>query len=131
MGRERKAFAGISKVVCDNCGMGGTGDNEDMWIIKPTRIREFAARCPPAASALERWLKLSEGARWTSLVDIRRVFRSADEVRVASGRVVVVFNIKGNDFRLITAIHYNRGKVFVMLFLSHAEYSRNTWKDYL
>ncbi len=102
-----------------------------MWIIKPARIREFARQYPQAASSLERWLKLAEGGQWSSLVDIRSVFRSADEVRVASGRVVVVFNLKGNDFRLITAIHYNRGKVFVMMFLTHAEYDKDTWKENL
>jgi mRNA interferase HigB len=102
-----------------------------MWIIKPSRIREFARRYPQAAPALERWLKLAEDGRWASLVDLRRVFRNADEVRVASGRVAVVFNIKGNDFRLITAIHYNRGKVFVMMFLTHAEYTKDSWKENL
>jgi mRNA interferase HigB len=102
-----------------------------MWIIKPTRIREFASQYPSAAPALERWLELAQDARWRSLVDIRKTFRAADEVRVASGKTVVVFNIKGNDFRLITAVHYDRGKVFVMLFLTHAEYSKDFWKEVL
>src|SRR5436190_12933033 len=115
----------------DNCSLAWAGHNAAMRIIKPARLREFAATFPQAASALERWLKLVESANWASLVDIRRVFRSADEVKVASGRVVVIFNIKGNDLRLITAIHYNRRKVFVMLLLTHAEYSRNRWKEIL
>ena len=37
----------------------------------------------------------------------------------------------GNTFRLITAIHYDRQKVFILGFLSHAEYSKETWKDRL
>jgi mRNA interferase HigB len=60
---------------------------------------------------------------------VRRSFRSADEVTVASGRTVVIFNIGGNRFRLITAIHYNRGKVFELRFMTHAEYSKDRWKD--
>jgi mRNA interferase HigB len=102
-----------------------------MWIIKPARLTEFSRQYPAAAPALERWLWLTRIAQWSSLADVRRVFRAADEVRVRSGRVVVVFNIKGNDFRLITAIHYNRGKVFVMLLMTHAAYSKNAWKEIL
>jgi mRNA interferase HigB len=102
-----------------------------MRIIKPTRIREFAARHPAAAPSLERWLEAAEAARWRNLVDVRRVFRSADAVKVGSGRTVVVFNMAGNQYRLITAIHYNVGKVFVLMLLAHAEYGKDRWKDVL
>jgi len=98
-----------------------------MRVIKPSRIREIASR----ASSLERWLEAAEAAHWRNLVDVRRVFRSTDEARVASRRTVVVFNIAGNQYRLITAIHYNVGKVFVLLLLSHAEYGKDRWKDAL
>jgi len=37
----------------------------------------------------------------------------------------------GNDYRLITAIHYNTGMVYVMLFLTHAEYDKQAWKERL
>lgn len=50
---------------------------------------------------------------------------------MGSGRTVTIFNVCGNDFRLITAIHYDRRKVFVLNFLPHSEYSRNHWKDRL
>jgi mRNA interferase HigB len=100
-------------------------------IIKPSRLREWAGRYPAAASSLERWLEIAEAARWRSLAEVRRVFRGADEVKVASGRTAVVFNIAGNRLRLITAIHYNLQKVFVMMLLSHAEYDKDRWKDVL
>jgi len=44
---------------------------------------------------------------------------------------VVVFNLKGNAYRLITAIHFDRRKVFILLFLTHAVYSRDHWKQNL
>ncbi|MGA3008459.1 MAG: type II toxin-antitoxin system HigB family toxin, partial [Opitutaceae bacterium] len=56
----------------------------------------------------------------------RQSFSHADQVTVKSNRTVTVFNIT-NDYRLITAIHYNRQEVFTMRFLTHAEYSKNTW----
>jgi mRNA interferase HigB len=40
----------------------------------------------------------------------------------------VVFNIGGNKYRLITAVHFNRGKVYVRHVLTHQEYDRGTWK---
>jgi mRNA interferase HigB len=46
-------------------------------------------------------------------------------------RLVVMFNIHGNDFRLICAIHYNTAKVFLLRFLSHAEYDKDRWKSEL
>jgi mRNA interferase HigB len=49
-------------------------------------------------------------------------------VRVASGRQVTIFNIRGNKYRLIVAIHYNRQAIFVMRFLTHEEYDRDVWK---
>ena len=47
------------------------------------------------------------------------------------GKMVTVFNIRRGDFRLVTAIHFNRGKVFVLRFLTHAEYSKQAWKETL
>jgi mRNA interferase HigB len=98
-------------------------------IVKPSTVRAFERR--HAAAALERWLDIADAANWRTLHDVRRSFRSADEVRVASGRTVVIFNIAGNRYRLITAIHYNRRKVFVLRFMTHAEYDKERWKDEL
>ena len=88
---------------------------------------------PQAKPSLEQWLVRTKAATWTwtSIADLRQTFPSADPVRVTSGRTVVVFNIDGNRYRLLTAIHYNMRKVFVLRFLTHAEYTRETWKDEL
>jgi mRNA interferase HigB len=72
-----------------------------------------------------------EKARWASLQDVRKDFATADGVTVDSGRVVTVFNISGNNFRLITAIHYNTGAVYVMRFYTHPEYDKGAWKKTL
>ena len=71
------------------------------------------------------------GEQFRRIADLRRCFRSADQVRVGSDKAVVVFNIHGNDYRLICAMHYNTGKVFLLRFLTHAEYSKDRWKDEL
>ena len=99
-----------------------------MRVIKPSRIREFQEEHPQAAASLNRWLELVELNTWPSIQRLRQVFPSADAVRVRSGRTVTVFNIAGNAYRLIAAVHYNTGIVYVMLFLTHAEYDKDTWK---
>jgi mRNA interferase HigB len=73
----------------------------------------------------------TKAAHWSNITDLHQTFPSADPVRVTSGRTVVVFNIAGNRYRLLAAIHYNMHKVFVLRFLTHAEYTRGTWKDEL
>lgn len=102
-----------------------------MRIIKRTTLREFGRRFPKAAKALDDWTRLTLAAKWQSLVETRRSYPHADQVKVKSARNVTIFNVCGNDFRLITAIHYDRQKVFILDFLTHAEYSREQWKKRL
>jgi mRNA interferase HigB len=100
-------------------------------VIKPSTVRAFERKHANATLALEHWLEVVEAAHWKKLHDVRQWFRSADEVKVEIGRTVVVFNIGGNKYRLIAAIHYNVEKVFVLRFMTHAEYSKDRWKDEL
>lgn len=102
-----------------------------MRIITKRRLAQFAAQCPEARNALEAWHDQVARADWHNLTEVRRTYPHADGVQVASGRIATVFNIRRNAFRLITAIHYDTQKVFIMRFLTHAEYSKNTWKDSL
>ena len=59
-----------------------------------------------------------------SLAEVRTVFPTADKV----GKLTV-FNIGGNKARLLTAIHYNRHKVYIRAVLTHEAYDQNTWKE--
>jgi mRNA interferase HigB len=102
-----------------------------MRIISRKRLRDFAQRNPDAAEPLEKWYRLFRAATWQNLQEVRRVYPHADTVTVASGNTVTVFNIRGNKYRLIAAIHYNRQRVYVLRLLRHAEYSKNFWKDRL
>jgi mRNA interferase HigB len=102
-----------------------------MRITAESRLRQYAEDHPDARSGLSGFLTVARRASWQSLQELRRTYPHADAVTVASGRVVTVFNMGGNKYRLITAIHYNTERLFVLRFLSHAEYSRGTWKDSL
>jgi len=99
-----------------------------MRIIKLSRLREFGETHARARKSLENWYEVSRKAAWQNPVDVRKTFGSADEAKVKSKRTVVIFNSGGNHYRLICAIHYDRQKVFVLRFLTHAEYDKNDWK---
>jgi mRNA interferase HigB len=102
-----------------------------MRIITRKRLREFALRHADAVEPLEMWHRLVREARWGNLQEVRRVYPHADAVTVASKNTVTVFNICGNKYRLIVAIHYNRQRVYVLRLLRHAEYSKGFWKETL
>ena len=94
-------------------------------------LREFWQGHSDAEASLRMWIRLVRAARWLSLVDLRRTFPGADQVVVGSGRLVVVFNIAHNRFRLIAAVHYNRHIVYTLRLLAHKEYDRGAWKEQL
>ncbi len=62
---------------------------------------------------------------------MRACYGSADVVHVRSGKPVIVFNVCGNTYRLIVAMHFNSQMVYPLRFLAHAEYDRDDWKDEL
>ena len=100
-------------------------------IIKEAFLQAAAKGHPQAAAPLGRWRKAVRNAAWRTIADVRATYPNADPVRVASGKTVYVFNICGNDFRLICAIHFDRQRLFTLRFLSHAEYSKDKWKSEL
>lgn len=102
-----------------------------MRVIKPATVRQWMREHPKAKPGLEWWLETMRAGSWASLTELRRTFPAADPVKVASGRRVMVFNIGGNAFRLIAALHFNTGHAYALAFMTHAEYSKDRWKGTL
>ena len=80
---------------------------------------------------LNTWHGLTSAATWQNLVDVRKTYPHADPVPVKSRRTVTVFNVCGDNHRLITAIHYNAGIVYVLMLMKHPDYTRGHWKKQL
>jgi len=77
---------------------------------------------------LETWIATVEDADWHSLSDVRADYPSADGVKLKSQIVVTVFNVKGNEYRLLSNINYDGQFVLVLELLTHAEYDKDKWK---
>nr|WP_240009204.1 type II toxin-antitoxin system HigB family toxin [Leptospira bandrabouensis] len=72
---------------------------------------------------MELWYKVLSKTDFGNFSDLRKVFPSTDIVQN-----LFVFNISGNNFRLIAAIHFNRKKVYIREILTHSEYDKGKWK---
>lgn len=102
-----------------------------MRIITRRRLNEYAKLHPYAAVSLSAWHDVTRKSAWGSLQETRQTLPHADPAIVGSGKTVIIFNIAGNHHRLITAIHYDTGKVFILEILNHSESSKNHWKKSL
>ena len=99
-----------------------------MKIVQANRLVEFASEHANAGAALAAWAATVRRSTWRSLMDVRKTYRHADAVRAASGKVITVFNIKGNHYRLVTAIDYALQAVNILSLLTHADYDKDRWK---
>lgn len=91
-----------------------------MQIVTFKRIREFSKKYPDAKTALEEWYYKTSGAQWKSLSDLRMTFNSADYI----GNNRYVFNIKGNQYRLVAIIIFGSQKVYIRFIGTHEDYNR-------
>jgi mRNA interferase HigB len=100
-------------------------------IIKEKFLRDAAEQYPKAAKYLAAWQATVRTAAWRNIADVRGCYPSADAVHVRSGKPVIVFNVCGNTYRLIAAMHFNSQMAYTLRFLTHAEYDRDDWKNEL
>jgi len=91
-----------------------------MRIIARRTLREFYTAHADSKSALEAWFHEVKAANWAGPQDIKQRYPSAD---ILPGNRVV-FNIKGNTYRIIIKIHYNTGIVFIRFVGTHADYDK-------
>jgi mRNA interferase HigB len=91
-----------------------------MRIIGRDKLDEFAAAHADARAWIENWIAISEADRWQTPRDIRDRHASASFL---AGNVVI-FNVKGNRYRLEVQVAYNTGVLVVRWIGTHAEYSK-------
>ncbi|MGB5955960.1 type II toxin-antitoxin system HigB family toxin [Pseudomonas sp.] len=91
-----------------------------MKIIAISQLKAFWERCPKAEQPLRAWVDEARKAVWVSPESIKGQYRNAS---ILKGRRVV-FNIKGNDYRLVVAIAYRFGAVYIKFIGTHEEYDK-------
>ena len=91
-----------------------------MRIIAKSTLRDFWERFPDAEEPLLAWYREAEKADWATPAKVKEQYGNTSIV----GDNRVVFNIKGNDFRLVAAVQYQIGLVAVRFFSTHSEYDR-------
>lgn len=92
-----------------------------MEIVNIEVLEAFSSKHANARKPFQTWLEVTRGADWTTFADVRNTFGSADYVSP-----FVVFNIGGNNFRLVTIVKFENRRVTVARIMTHAEYDR--WK---
>ena len=102
-----------------------------MRVVALKRLRCFWEEFPDARNALLRWYGDVEAANWGHFQDVRRMYTTVDTCKVASGNTVTIFDVGGNKYRLIAAVHYNTGMVYVLRIMTHSDYDRGNWKKQL
>jgi mRNA interferase HigB len=94
-----------------------------MHVISRKKLSESWKANPALEAPLSAWFRVAEASVWRSFSDVRATISTVDQIDR-----LFVFNILGNRYRLICHISFEKGKLYVLDVLTHAEYSRDRWK---
>ena len=95
-----------------------------MRVISRRILREFCQNHADSCTALYQWYRVASKAKWNNLIEVQQTYKSAEAV----GNFTV-FNIRGNNYRLIADIIYSRQRIYLKYVLTHAEYDKGDWKN--
>ncbi|MDL2231931.1 type II toxin-antitoxin system HigB family toxin [Porphyromonadaceae bacterium OttesenSCG-928-L07] len=91
-----------------------------MRIISKTKLVDCYTKYKDAKSALEEWYSKTKKSEWTCFADIKKTFNSVDSI----GNQHYVFNIKGNDYRLVVVIKMTIKTVLIRFVGTHSDYDK-------
>jgi mRNA interferase HigB len=95
-----------------------------MRIITKRTLREFWDQHSNSETSFRNWYEIAKKANWGNLAEVRNDFPHADLAGVCT-----IFNIAGNNYRLITKIYYDTKTVLIRFVLTHAEYDKKPYKN--
>ena len=94
-----------------------------MHVVSYKAIRLFCGAHPDAKNALDRWYKVVRRVAWTNFAEVKQSFNTTDFVAP-----YLVFDIAGNEYRLIAEINFRRRILFIRGIMTHEEYLKGVWK---
>ena len=95
-----------------------------MHVISKKKLKDFWERHPETETALRTWFKIVRATRYRMWSELRETF--SDKVDKVEGKIV--FDVGGNKCRVITVVHFNRGKLYIREVLQHPSYDKGKWK---
>jgi mRNA interferase HigB len=99
-----------------------------MRLIGREVLETFVARRADARGPLDQWAWLVMENEWRNFAELLRTLPTADQVKLDRVLVVTVFNIGGNNYRLISKVAYRLQVLLVLKILTHADYDRGRWR---
>ena len=91
-----------------------------MRIFTEQALREYAEEHPDSKVALQEWVTIVKKSEWACFADIKKTFNSADSV----GNQHYVFNVKGNNYRLVVVVKFTVKFVYIRFIGTHKEYDK-------
>ncbi len=98
-----------------------------MVIITKGAIHAFADKYPSALSPLNDWYEKTKLSSWKNLSGVKKTFNSVDAI----GNDRYVFNIGGNNFRIIAMIHFGIRTLYIRAIITHKQYDHLNKKGIL
>lgn len=91
-----------------------------MRIVSKKALQDFYAQYPESKIPLENWYRIVKQAQWTCFSDIKRTFNTVENV----GDKRFVFNIKGNDYRIVAIIQFTVKAILIRFVGTHSKYDK-------
>ncbi|MBG1269344.1 type II toxin-antitoxin system HigB family toxin [Nostoc sp. WHI] len=95
-----------------------------MHVISRKKLRQFCQKHADCCEALDDWYITVSKADWANLLEVQTIYPQAEAVSK-----FIVFNIKGNKYRLIASINFLKQVIYIKYVLTHAEYDKDSWKN--
>lgn len=89
-----------------------------MVVFTISTLHKYAEKHPDIKDALDDWYRKTKNADWSNFQDVKQTFNSVDY----AGNYRYIFDIKGNKYRLVAMIHFNRRTLYIRFIGTHTEY---------
>jgi mRNA interferase HigB len=105
-----------------------------MQIVREYELAKFAERHPNTRASLNHWAQLIREGSFKSIIDLHETFGRVSAVKARPRRfnrdsiTLTVFNISGNDARLVALVQYTKQIVIIDQVLTHGEYDTGNWR---
>jgi len=89
-------------------------------IFAKSTLREFWEKFPDSEQYLKTWYDTAMSSNWKSPLDVKQTYANASILK----NIRIVFNIKGNSYRLVAKFNFEKQWIFIRFIGSHKEYDR-------